>query len=581
MSSRRSRLTLSVGEVLIVVAFATGLIIPVTADPTSRAVGGGDARYWLWQGWRLAELVRDGRSPFFVPDVIWPYGSNLLIADGALPSLVGMAWNFVLSPVAAYNAAVVTALATSALAARHLATLFTSRRVVALVTGLAFAAAPAITIRLEGHYNLLFAFPVPLLLAVAIRTVRGEEELPWIKLGALLAIAYVSSGYYFFFGAMAVGVAVLVADQTWRRRASTVVRLGGAAIVAVVLLSPFLVPKLQLERRERAAGAMRISDGAAFFSADLLSAVLPAPGQVVQVEPLADRHDELGGNRLELTSFPGILPLLGVAATVALRSRVRRPLLTAAAALWVASLGPTLHLSGHRPLGDTESLPMAVLLELPGMAGVRAPNRASFALAAVAAACLAYSLAWTYERLESRGRVALTVACLALLVTTVRAPVGYSEDIAGDDVDRALALMREDAEPGDAVIHLPNDCLGNASQIDLQIEHQLPVVGCQGFDAAIPWKTGLPDYFASDAWAAVRCNPGAIAARGVRLPEGVSAEPSPAAFDRLRRQLDVRFVIFDRLTECPGRGEQILAALLGSGATVGDDGRLVVVDLAA
>ena len=558
------------------VAWAVLLIVPVGADPFHRTVGGGDARHWLWVGWRLAELVKDGHLPTHIPDVLWPHGMDLLVADGALPSAVGLAWNLVAPPTLAFNLAVLTALVANAAAARYLASMFTSRRAVSVVCGLAFAAAPALSLRLEGHYNLLFAFPAPLLIALAIRVVRGETAVPPLSLGLLLAITYVSSGYYFFFGATAFAVAVLVARGSWSARLATLTRLGTAALITLVVLSPFLVPKLLLERRERAAGATPNSATADYFSADVASVFVQPDGQLLDVEPL---QGPFVGNLLEGTTTPGVLPLLGVAAVVVLRSNVRRSLLAAACALWLLSLGSTAHVWGKSPLEGVTWLPMGFLLELPGMAGVRAPNRASFTLAAVAVACMAMSLAWLMERLQPAGRAVTLIVCLAVLVAGVRIPIGWSQDETGPQVVDALEAIRESSRSTDAFVHLPNDCLRTALQIDLQIVHRRPVVGCQGFDASIPWKTGLKNYFASTGWAAMRCGPAIIGFRPVTLPRDFDPAPSADAVERMRRELDVRYVIFDRASECPGRAEEILGVLSASARQLGDDGRLIVFDL--
>ena len=569
----------ALAELGVFVGWALLLIWPVSAHLATRTVGSGDARHWLWVGWRIARLVGDGKVPTRIPDILWPYGANLLVADGALPSAVAGFWNLLVSPVLAFNLAVVSALVMNGLAARYLASIFTQRRVVMILAGLAFAGAPALTIRLEGHYNLLFAFPAPLLLALALRVARGEMRVPPIRMGLLLALAYVSSGYYFFFGAITVAVVLVLGSSPWKDRGRDVLRFALAGLVALVVLAPFLVPKFQLERRERAAGARTLSSGAESFSADVLSAVVPPFGGRLSISALDDLHVRLGGNTLELTSFPGVLGLAGIAGAAVLATRVRRPLLGAAFALWLLSLGPTPHILGEAPLEKVAWLPMAGLLQLPGMAGVRAPNRASFTLAAVAAACFALTLAWGFERLRPAGRVAVVVAAATLLVAGARTPVGWSQEQLGAPVERALEKINRTAAEDDAFIHLPTDCLGNAFEITLQIEHRRPVVGCQGFDAAIPWETGLPAYFDSLAWANLRCSPPTIGSRAVDLPAGFDGKPSPDAVQALPQELPVRFVIFNRVNECPERGQEVLAALQQGANQIADDGQYIVFDL--
>lgn len=577
MMPRSQRRLAAALEGMLYVAWTAVLLWPVTADPFGRAVGEGDARTWMWQSWALARVFKRGELPVEIDAAMAPYGLDILPADGALPTYVGMAWNLIASPMLANNLAVAMAVLTNALAGRYIGAQVSGRRWVRVLCALAFMTAPALTIRLDGHYNLLFAFPVGLLLAECVRVTVQRSRLRVGFTAVALALAYASSGYYFVFGAVAVVLVLVLRDVPVRDRIGSLVRFGTAGMLAVVLLLPLLGPKLALERRELAAGAARVSGGATEFSADVASAVLPAPGTALSVGPLADLHLELGPNRLENTSFPGLLGLAGIAGLLVLRSPLRRPLVGAAAGLWVLSLGPTARVLGESALPEQAVLPMAALLELPGMSGVRAPNRASFVLVAVAVACLAATLSFVAHRTSRAARVVVVVVALASLAASTRVGINWTDELTESEVRPALVEMREEADRGDAVIHLPDDCLNNANQIAMQIEHRLPVVGCHGFDAATPWRTGLPGYFSSAGWAALRCAPQAIASRPTPFPGDLL--PSPAAAAELQRELNVRYVVFEIDNDCPDRGQLIRAALVASGEVLVEGESFLVIDL--
>ena len=70
---------------------------------------GDDARYYTWLGWRIGQLIAHGHVvPFHVGDVIPPFGLDLRLLDGYLPSYVSGLFNLVVGPVLAFNLTFVT-----------------------------------------------------------------------------------------------------------------------------------------------------------------------------------------------------------------------------------------------------------------------------------------------------------------------------------------------------------------------------------------------------------------------------------------------------------------------------------------
>src|SRR5690606_26504237 len=84
-------------------------------------------------------------------------------------------------------------------------------------------------------------------------------------------------------------------------------------------------------------------------------------------------------------------------------------LLAAAGLLWLLGLGPGLHVAGRYPadpgaeVGSTAWLPFRLLLEVPGLANLRAPYRSAYALAAVLAGAAALGLDGVRRHLAPAG----------------------------------------------------------------------------------------------------------------------------------------------------------------------------------
>ena len=541
----------------------------------SVAVGSGDARYWYWVGWRAAEQIRDGDVVVGgITSVIWPIGASMWPSDGVLTAMVATAWNLLVpDPTLAFNLAIATAIATTAAAGVRLARTLGADPALAAVAGVAVATAPALTIRLEGHYNLLFAFPAILAIDLGLRHVmRRTQPFPVLRMAVLLVLCYLSSGYYFLCVVVVLGAVVLFSGRGFGWLTSTIVRLAAAGLVALVVLSPFLLAKLDLERGEADLGAPAQSE-MWMYASDATAVLTPPDGTAMSFAAVAGYNDDFGPNIVEVTAFLGFLAILGLAAIGFYRSTATRPLIAAAMALYVLGLGNVLNAFGETHLAALEWLPAELVLQLPGFAGVRAPNRTSFVLISIGVAAAVVVVGYFRNRdRELLGRVCL-FGCIALVALSIRMPTNTTPDIDGD-LQQALVAASQLDDPG-AVLHLPDDCLVNLSQVEMQIDHRRPEVGCQGFTAAIPWRAGLGLYARSTAWSALRCEPDHIGP--LPTAAGVGAEPSTAAVEALRDEVGVGVVVFDRQNRCPERGDEILDALVDAGEVLGGDDRFVVV----
>lgn len=543
----RSPVWFGVGEWALYLGAGLSLLWPVTLQPTTSFVGAGDAEHYVWQGWRLAGLIRTGEIlSMRVPDVVWPYGGDLRLIDGVLPALVSGLWNLVAPAPLAYNLSLLAAALLNMWAGRRLARAITSERPAWVLTALAFGTAPPVTIRFFGHMHLAFAFAAPLIVAEAVRVVRGGLPVRPVRLGLLLFLAYLCSIYYLLFGALAYGVIVVVGRRPAVR---DLLRAAAGGALLLVLMLPFLVPRLQLERAERAAGRDPVLLGDAFaFTPDSLSVAVQPPDATVEL-PGARLRERFSPNVVENTLFPGLLPLLAIGGLLLVRTRLRRPLLAAAGALWLLALGPSLRFDGSWVLDRADGspvswLPYRALLALPGLGSLRTPSRAGFTLAAVLTAGLVVCLGWLFGHVRRPGRRAALFAAAALMIVPNHKLVNAGSLEVTPQVERALVEISHRALPGESLLRIPADCVEPEHQtIKLQILHRAPVVGCQHTHSAIPWFSSLDLYARSAELAAVRC-----------LQSYIGFRPAPFGEERfevqdlegLHRDLGVRFILVDK-----------------------------------
>jgi hypothetical protein len=540
------------------------LMWPVTLHLSSKFLGWKDAHYYMWLTWRVGDMIRHGHIMLRIPDVVWPYGSDLRLLDGQLPTAIGGLWQAIAPPFLGFNLALVTASLLNMWAGRRIARLFSQDRTVWIMTALAFATAPAIAARLVVHITLYFAFSAALIVEEGIRVARGDHPVRPVRLGLLLFVAYLCSVYYLVFGAVA--FLLLVATSRLRREGigRTALRTAGALGLLAVVLLPFAIPRLALDRAERAEGRNPIRLSPAFQAeADALSVVAqPATTSLDLPGEWRLREHFRKNNVHESTIFPGFLLLGGLSGLALLRLPLRMPLVISTLTLWLLSLGPSLKFDGRFVFATGQQpvawMPYTPFFWVPGLASLRSPNRVSFTVAALLAAALAASMGHVFRRYGARWqRLALSLAAATLLATNLLLPARGSTLQGSIHMHRALEEVAKRARPGQSMVQIPADCTSTKLlwDVDLQILHRTPLVGCQASAAAIPWASGLELYHRSSGLAGLRCHPEFLVAgvkssfmRHYRFRLGDVAE--------LRRDLGVRFFLVDREAlsrGCPSR----------------------------
>jgi hypothetical protein len=583
LGDRRRVLAPGIAEVAVYVVAILLVVWPGVWHARTQILGAGDdARYYTWLGWRMGRSIAHGHLvPFHVGDVIHPFGLDLRLLDGYLPSYVSGLFNLVVGPILAFNLTFIVGAILNVLAARALARRLSPLRLVHTIAAVAFLTAPPIALNVQlGLLPLFWAFTAPLLIADALDVVAGTRGVRPIRLAVLLVLAYLCSVYFVVFGGLAYGVIVGIAAvraRDWRIVKAT----AAAVLIAAIALLPFIVPRIQFDHTESARGVdTELLSDSNFFSADALSLfaqptrstfLLPRP---TFVEKSIVRLPDVR-YAIEATIFPGLLLLVGFVVFLTKRDRRRLPLWVTAAVLFTFGLGPSLKVAGNfvwKHGGTPVSwLPYRLLLAVPGLGALRAPVRVEYVLVAVLVAATAIAVHRVLESFPNRAWVVGTGAGV-LLATNLLVPLPTTTFTTTAASEGALRSIDRLAQPGDTVLSVPADC--DPAFVSLQVFHQAPVVGCAGSFAANPWSK-LRTLTRSAALTKLRCD---RTAYGRLTTPDTPTEPfTNADLAALRKELGVRFAVVDHTKLCPAV-DSALPVLRGH-RLLGQDGRYEVIDL--
>jgi hypothetical protein len=571
-------------EGAVYVGVALLMMWPVTVHLASRFAGWKDAQYYTWLNWSVGQMIRSGHIGLRLPGAVYPYGLDLRLVDGQLPTLIGGLWNAVAGPYLAQNLGLMTGTLLNLWAGRRIGALFSERREVRALTAIAFATAPSIAARLDVHFTLYYAFPAALLVEDAVRVARGDHPIRPIRLGLLLLVAYLCGIYVLVFGAIAYALIVVYSIRPLSAFPRALTRGAAGVAIALVLMSPFLWARIQHDRADAAEGLDTVLLKRTFIAeADALSIAAQPTTSTVELPGAERLSRSFRVNVAESTLFPGFLLLGGVAGLVCLRSPMRWPLLIAASGVWLFSLGSSLKVDGTFAFtaggAPVAWLPYTALINVPGLGSLRSPNRASVAIAAVLAVPFAMSAAWLFERSSARRqRIALVLVAGIVMTTNLLIPIHEGTVPGDEDVHRALVEVAQLARPGDTILRVPADC--DTGGMLFQVLHRTPEVSCGSSAAAISWSE-LGAYRESAPLAALRCNPARLGPVTTDFRSAVSFGAHDIA--ELRQSFGVRFFLIDLRRARSDRCSNVKPALstLERYEHLGEDENLLVVDTGA
>ena len=131
--------------------------------------GLGDNASFLWNAWWMRVALASPHEFFWSPLIEAPVGGSLALhTHTALSAFLAATVLAPLPLVRAHNLVLLASLALNGLAAYTLAYLVTRARAVSVLAGAMCLVAPAIAVRLMGHYNLVVVWPMLLACAACV-----------------------------------------------------------------------------------------------------------------------------------------------------------------------------------------------------------------------------------------------------------------------------------------------------------------------------------------------------------------------------------------------------------------------------
>jgi hypothetical protein len=240
--SPRARPLPHAGAAALYLAVALLWTYPLAAAFTTHIPGApGDNLTFLWNFWWMRAALDGGSAVFFTTALFAPWGVDLALhTHTALPALAGATVLGALPLPAALNTTVIGGVALSGFCAYWLAWRATGDRPAALLGGIIFGCSPFIASRLNGHFNLIHAWTLPLFALAVIEYLDARRRGWAVAAGLTLgATAYID---YYFVVYQLVLLALLVAWEArrWtlnRVRPSHRVRLVTRAMLAAALMA--------------------------------------------------------------------------------------------------------------------------------------------------------------------------------------------------------------------------------------------------------------------------------------------------------------------------------------------------------
>jgi hypothetical protein len=306
---------------------------PVLRAPGTMVAGdgAGDNLTFVWNTWWMRQALAAGRSPLWTPILFAPWGTSLALnTHAAAPSLAGAALLRLFgSAIAATNAIVAVNLLLNFLVSYALAFRLTRSRAAAAVGAIVFGCSPYIGSHLQGHFNLLAAWVLPLSMLVTPQVLerrsRGRIVAAGLTWGTLVYVDY----YYAVFAV--VMVLALLAVRAVDARVVTALSSRWPRLLLVIITALLIVDTV-LVIGIAVTGGTAIRGGGSAISIRGIDNPIAAGGLLVALAAAI-----LIGRRIRM-SFAreiAIADLRQLAAPLAIACVLSAPVLLAIVTLWM------------------------------------------------------------------------------------------------------------------------------------------------------------------------------------------------------------------------------------------------------
>ncbi|MBO9340468.1 MAG: hypothetical protein J7454_00165 [Roseiflexus sp.] len=468
---------------------ALSLIImaPVLPVFTTALPGGpiADVDGWqnVWNLWWVHRAVTTATNPFFTPLLFYPQGVDLTLQTLNISNgILFLPITALAGPIAAYNAAVITALTLSGIGGYALALRVSGDRLAAFVGGAVFTFSPFhLTKVWDGQLELITLQWVALYAFFLLRAVEEAQRRDALIAGVFLALIGYTSWYYLFFFSVysLLFAAIWLAQAQPRQRWGMMRQFVTVAACGLLFLAPLLIAA------PRAAQAMLVISSPWFDPAHPLDKILTRSANVYDLA-LPNGLHPLWGSAIEKlvrtwhpyigawNIAPGYVALaLSIVALITARREAWRWAVIGLIAV-VLSLGPIVQIGTMR---TSIPLPYQVILAIPGLELARRPSHFIVITTLMLAPLVALGLRELRRRLPPQRGYAIIGVCAALIAVEFAPPRWLLHPFRVHPYYERLA-----GQPG-AVMELPPP-FEASKPLMAQIVHGQPLIG--GFVSRIP-----------------------------------------------------------------------------------------------
>jgi hypothetical protein len=433
------------------VLVTTAVTYPVIAHLLDKVMGSypEDNFHFVWELWYPAHAIFDlHKSPFFDPDVYFPYGFSLIRNQDLSPAtvLLFMPLTRLIGEIGTYNVLMLGSFVLTAFGTYLLALELWGSRAGALIAGLIVGFCPYRFTHAGGHLSIGSTQWIPFFFLYLERMLSKPTTRSAVLAGVFFALSALVTWYYFFLLPIA-AVFYIAFRLRWRTDRQRLNKLLKPALVAVgvsmVFILPFLVPYFLATHG--AVVDYRGPGESQAFSASLADFIIP-PTQHPLWGSWVARHWRTGPNGLwtsEWQLYLGVVALILAAVGACHRRRkVVLAIIAMSIACLVFSLGPGVYVTHPPPLSSsTNDVPLSPipapgrwLRELPGFNNLRGWSRFGFFVQLGVGLLSGGGLAVLLNRVNNGDRAAVrrrkwavtTIAAGLVALDFVEKPFGVS-----------------------------------------------------------------------------------------------------------------------------------------------------------
>jgi hypothetical protein len=389
-------------------------------------LGTGDGRFSIWNVAWVSHILSTSPFDLFNANIFHPASGVLAYSElNLIAGVLGLPFYLATeSPLAALNGAIILGTLLSFFCMWALVRRLSGSSLAGVLAAITFTFSPYVSAR-TPHIQLYLVFVFPLVLLAFVRLVDRPTIPRGAALGAALAVAALTCGYYGL--TLVLVLAGLVAWWATRDLAYWRALVAGAIVTAALVL-PILVPYLAIRGEAGAGTRGRSPEASRTYSASWRD-YLTSGTQVHALWSEKFAATRPANQPVEVL-FPGIVVLVvGVAGLgIAMRSggSTRR---------WAIGSAAVVFLGAWASFGPDAGL-YRVLMQLPGMDLLRAPGRfgilVPFGLAITAGYAVAH---W------ARGRAWIAIALMLVAAVELKSRWPLDQMPALPEAYRMLAQL--------------------------------------------------------------------------------------------------------------------------------------------